>query len=95
MFLTFVLIVSSLRMVELAKKYPYFNEDAEINWRQGNPNMEMAQDMAKITHFNFQVQKVDQYRVHDINFKPQEGTSLPVVDCDCFLHSLHSTAKER
>ena len=80
------------RMIEAAKMYPYFNEDAERNWEEGNANEEMIQEMIKITHCRVldSVLEMDQYKVHGISFKKQQGTSLPIVDC-----FQHSTTKDK
>ena len=86
------------RMVEMTKKYPYFNEDAETNWKEGNSNMEMTQSMACILSgpalkaVGLSLKKIDQYKVCDMIFKKQEGTSLPLVD---FSRSPYSTGKEK
>ena len=80
------------RMVESATTYPYFNEDVEIKWKDQNLNMEIAQAMAKIIDRSsvFLVDNINQFKVHDLRFKKQTGTSLPLIDC-----SQHSTNKER
>ena len=78
------------RMIEMVKTYPYLNENAETNWKKENSNMKMSQDMTKITHRNRYHDKLYQYKVHDMSFIKQEGTSLPLVDC-----SRHSTSKEK
>ena len=79
-------------MIEFAKIYPYFNEDSEINWKENNQNLEMAQNMIKIIDRSSEifVHRIDQYKVHDLRFKTQTGTSLPLIDC-----SQHSTWKEK
>ena len=79
------------RMIECAKIYPYFNEDAEINWKDKNLNKEMAQNMAKFMDrcSELEVHKIDWYKVHSIQFKRQRGTSLPMIDC-----SKHQIIKE-
>ena len=80
------------RMIESATTYPYFNEDAELKWKDQNLNMEMAHAMAKIIDRSsvFLVDNINQFKVHDLRFKKQRGTSLPLIDC-----SQHSTNKER
>ena len=86
-------IISCLlfRLIETAKVYPHFNEGSETNWKKSNANTEMSQEMAKITSKNhLKVQKIGCYKVHDMRFKKQEGTSLQLADC-----SHHSTAKEK
>ena len=47
--------------------------------------MEMAKNMKKViksNHINdfIEVERIDNYKVHDMRFKEQEGTSLPLVD---------------
>ena len=72
----------------MTKIYPYFNEDAETNWKKGNSNMKISHDMEQVPSNDFTVGKIDKYKVHDMRFKEQGGTSLPLVDC-----SKHSSAK--
>ena len=79
-------------MIKNATIYPYFNEDAEMMWKDQNLNIEMAQAMAKIINRSseFLVHNIDQFKVHDLQFKEQTGTLLPLIDC-----SQHSTMKEK
>ena len=79
-------------MIELAQIYPYFNEDAETNWEEGNLNSKMSDDMMKlVVHKIVPVQEIGSYKVHDMTrcFKKKIGTSLPLVECP-----QHTTAKE-
>ena len=65
----------------MTKIYPYFNEDAETNWKEGNSNKKMSQDMEQIAkHFELEAREIDKYKVQDMSFKKQVGTSLPLVD---------------
>ena len=65
----------------MTKIYPYFNEDAETNWKEGNSNMKMSHNMERIIRqYKFEVSKIDEYKVQDMSFKKQVGTSLPLVD---------------
>ena len=81
------------RMVAMANKYPYVNEDAETNWRVGNSNDEMEQYTAwTFVKTEKLLEKIDMCKVNDITFKKQESTSLPLVD---FSNSSYSTVKEK
>ena len=50
--------------------------------------MKISHDMEQVPSNDFTVGKIDKYKVHDMRFKEQGGTSLPLVDC-----SKHSSAK--
>ena len=82
----------SEEVIGLTKIYPYFNEDAETNWKESNSNMEMARDMKNIiTKSNYiRVREIDHFKVHEMSFKEQEGTSLPLVS-----NREHSSAKNK
>ena len=64
----------------MTKIYPYFNEDAETNWKEGNSNMKMSHDMERSVRYYVVVSEIDEYKVQDMSFKKQVGTSLPLVD---------------
>ena len=77
-------------MIEMGKQYPYFNDDAETRWRENNLNLQMDNDMKMTTMDDFlEVSEIDAYKVHDIIFIQDRGSSLPTVQC-----SPHSAAKE-
>ena len=63
----------------MTKIYPYFNEDAETNWKEGNSNMKMSHDMERIVRYFCGVSEIDKYKVQDMSFKKQDGTSLPLI----------------
>ena len=86
-------------MTELTKRYPYFNEDAETNWSEGNLNQEMSnkmKDLITICQSNGQklkVNKIDEFKVHDLKKTCMiwyGRDALPYVDC-----SRHSSAKPK
>ena len=78
------------RLIETANVYPYLNERSETDWKQSNANMDMSQKMAKIARKNhLKAKEIGLFKVHDMRFKEQEGTSLKLAD------SYHSTVKEK
>ena len=78
-------------MIEMAQIYPYFNEDAENNWKRGNSNMEMSQAQKRSCFKNeLRVEEIRRFKVHDMTFKKQVDTSMPLIDCP-----QHSTDKEK
>ena len=78
-------------MIDMAKRFPYFNEESETNWQQNSLTQKMADNLKNETNGKFmQMEKIDHYKVHDINFKQMEGESLPFVDC-----SEHSTVNDK
>ena len=75
----------------MAKRFPYFNEESETKWQQNSLTQKMAANLKNETNGKFmQMEKIDRYKVHDINFKQMEGESLPFVDC-----SEHSTVNDK
>lgn len=66
-------------MIGVATRFPYFNEDAETNWKEYNQNTGMSLGMKNIIKKNFQINKIDQYKVHDKIFMEQNGSSFPLV----------------
>ena len=81
------------RMIEVAKHYPYFNDDAETKWKGNNLNQKIENDMKNAARCTkkglLKVGKMDAYKVHDIMFVQERGSSLPTVNCPP-----HTAAKE-
>ena len=64
-------------MIELAHRYPYYNEDAETNWRVSNPNKSISDDMKRVTGgTDMKVDKIDQFKVHDMVKTIEDGSML-------------------
>ena len=69
-------------LIEMARKFPYLNEESEMNWSENSLNKKMDDDLKNETKVTYMMMdKVDRYKVHDINFKKVEGESLLFVDC--------------
>ena len=83
--------ITMKELFEMAKRFPYLNDESEMNWSEDNLNQKMDDELRNETTLKYlKIGRVDRFKVHDINFEQGEGESLPFVDC-----KQHETVKDR
>ena len=77
----------SEQKINLAIRFPFFNEDSELHWKENNSNKVIANDMKREIQNSgpgrafLLVQQIEQFIVPKICFSKVKGISLPFVSC--------------
>ena len=87
------------RVIEMATRFPYFNEESETNWKEDNLNKEMEINMKEATGtgFGIPVEKMAPFKVHDMFEKKDDGSLEFVGKLNCLMPTCktHYDDKER